>query len=411
MPTMRGLRYRNCIRIASLGRMFVLSLWAGLLAAQTQQFGGYAYSRPSGYTERASSKQIEFTKVDAKRRTFCQLGLQLSQTSLGSAAKELDTEWQLLVAGQFKLHGHPATSAFSLPGGSSEGVERAAPTSTTNVSSMISTVMLLRFPGRYVSLLVNASNAGAMQPCRVDAVALLGSIRLHESSPAAAGEVNRSLPSAGFPTGNTPQLFPGMPGWLPSGTGLPIPHPGFTRGMPVGLWWKAETDARGYVKAVIHVFLAEGIRASQPRMGGPHLFDLDGQKRQSGSTGVGTCAIENGQFVQRYDGFESKGAYSTASDSAGSYFRSGAAVYRPLTVATTQGIAGHWRGYRSDISFRADGTYLYGSGAASNVNSGRYRLNGYLIQMIPNDGPPLIDRVGMGGEMLILGSSGLLRVK
>jgi hypothetical protein len=271
--------------------------------------------------------------------------------------------------------------------------------------------MLLRFPGRYVSLLVNASNPEALQPCRADAVELLGSIRLNETGPSAVGGVNQPPPPAGIPTGNTPQLFPGMPGWLPSGTGLPIPQPGFSQGMPVGLWWKARVEAPGNLKPEIHVFLAGGIRASQPRMGGPRLFDLEGQKRQRGNTGVGTYAIEDGQFVQRYDGFENKGAYSIASDSAGPYFKSGAAVYRPLAAATVQSIVGHWRGYQSDISFRADGTYLYGSAAASNASSGGYRLDGYLIHMIPNAGPPVIDRIGMGGEMLIIGSSGLVRVK
>ena len=408
---MRSFPHRNLIPAAGLSPMFFALLAAGLLAAQVQQFGGYSYTRPAGYTERASSKQIELTKVDAKRRTFCQLGLQLSQTSLGSAAQDLDAEWQLLVASQFKLNGPAETSVLSVRGGSSEGVARAAPTSTTSVSSMISTVMLLRFPGRYVSLLANASNAEALQPCRAEAVELLASIRLQETGPSAAGGVNPPSPPADMPTGNTPRLFPGMPGWLPSGTGLPIPQPGFSRGMPVGLWWKAEADAQGYFKAAVDVFLAGGIRASYPRMGGPYLFDQEGQKRQSGHTGVGTYAIENGQFAQRYDGFENKGAYSTGSDSAGLYFKSGADVYRPLAVATTQSIAGHWRGYQSEISFRTDGSYVYGPAAASNARSGKYRLSGYLIQMIPENGPTVIDRAGMGGEMLVIGNSGALRVK
>jgi hypothetical protein len=385
-------------------------LAAGLLGAQVQQFGGYSYTRPAGYTEQASSKQIELTKVDAKRRTFCQLALQLSQASSGSAAKDLDAEWQLLVAAQFKLNGPAETSTLSVRGGSSDAVARTAPASTANISSMMTTVMLLRFPGRYVSLLVNASNAEALQPCRADAVEFLASIRLNELDPSAPGGVSQQPPTD-MPTGNTPRLFPGMPGWLPSGTGLPIPPPGFSQGMPVGLWWKPEADAQGYFKAAVDVFLPGGIRASYPRMGGPYLFDHEGQKRQSGHTGVGTYAIENGKFTQTYDGFENRGAYSTGADSTGPYFKSGADVYRPFTVATTQGIEGHWRSYQSEVNFRTDGTYLYGPPRAGNVRTGRYRLSGYLIQMIPDDGPPAINLAGMGGDMLVIGNSGVLRVK
>ncbi len=91
---------------------------------------------------------------------------------------------------------------------------------------------------------------------------------------------------------------------------------------------------------------------------------MEGQKRQAGNTGVGTYAVENEQFVQRYDGFENKGAYSSGSDSSGTYFKSGAAVFRPLTLATIQSIDGHWRGWQSEINFREDGTYFYGSSLA-----------------------------------------------
>jgi hypothetical protein len=267
---------------------------------------------------------------------------------------------------------------------------------------MISTVTVLRFPGRYVSVLFNASHAEAVEACKSDAAALFGSIRVNPANGATADRI---------PTGNTPLLFTGSVGWLPSGSGLPIPDPGFVQGKPVGLWWRAEVDARGFMKPLVHVFLDGGIRAMHPRMGGPQLFDLEGQKRQAGNTGVGTYAVENGQFVQRYDGFENKGAHSSGSDSSGTYFKSGAEVFRPLTLATIQSIDGHWRGGQSEINFRADGTYFYGSSLAKKGSSGRYRLDGYLIQMIPNDGRGAIDMIGMGGETLVMGSTLLFRVK
>ena len=81
---------------------------------------------------------------------------------------------------------------------------------------------------------------------------------------------------------------------------------------------------------------------------------------EGGNTGVRTYAAEGGRFVQRYDGFENKRAYSTASDSAGPNFKSGLVVYRPLAAATTQTIVGHRRSCHSGINFRTDGTYHSG---------------------------------------------------
>lgn len=398
-----------CERMRPGSAILILSLVTALLPAQTRQFDLYTYTAPEGYTVRASATQVELLKVDQARRSYCQFALQPSQASLGSAATDIDAEWNLLVVKAYRVKSPAATSAFSQPG-APESIVRTAPTSKGNVPNIISTVTVLRFPDRYVSVLFNAPHAEAVEACKSDAMLLYGSIRMNPS--AAPAPATQQGTADRIPHGNTPQLFAGSPGWLPSGTGLPIPDPGFVQGLPVGLWWRSEPDARGGLKAVVHVFLSGGIRATFPRMGGGQLFDLDGQKRQAGNTGVGTYAVESGQFVQRYDGFESKGAFSSSSDATGMYFKSGAAIFRPLTPATIQSIAGHWRGAQSDISFRTDGTYIYGSAPASAGSTGRYRLDGYLIQLIPNSAPGVIDRFAMAGtDTLVMGSSALFRVK
>lgn len=340
---------------------------------------------------------MELMKVDQKRRIFCQFTLQPSQASLGSAASDIDAEWNLLIGKMFVAKGTPVTKAFSVPS-APDSIVRTAPTSTTNIPNMISTVTVLRFPGRYVGVLLNASNAEAIEACSADASRIHGSIRLNAAAPPSA--------QSSIPTGNTPQLFPGMPGWLPSGIGVPIPDAAFVQGAPVGLWWFGEADAGGILKPRVHMYLSSGIRASSPRMGGPRLYDLEGQKRQAGTTGVISFAIENGMMIERSGFGQFRAAYSTGSDASGPFFKHGSAVYRPLRPATAASITGHWRGSNTEITFAGDGTFRYGAGYA-----GRYVVDGYLIHMMPSNGAAWITLVGLGGDMLVYGTSGLFRVK
>jgi len=216
-------------------------------------------------------------------------------------------------------------------------------------------------------------------------------------------------PSTGkIPTGDTPDLFPGAVGWRPSGKGVPIPAPAIVNGKPVGLWWKATTD--GMLKKVTHVYLADGTRASNPRLGGGRLFDLAGQRAQKGVTGVGTFAIAGGQIVERYDSFETKAAYVTGSDGSGTFFKIGRAMFRPLIQVTEKSIVGKWQGPASTYVFQPDGTYQSAATmgdpdiAVGSVQSGRYVLDGYLIMLQPKDGPLEINRIGFAGPMLAKGS-------
>lgn len=228
----------------------------------------------------------------------------------------------------------------------------------------------------------------------------------------AKGTPDKGASTAGkIPTGNTPDLISGTPGWLPSGKGVPIPAAAIVNGKPVGLWWKWYYDAgTSRTKSVIHIYLPDGTRASNPRLGGGLLFDLAGQKAQRGATGVGTFSITNGQIVEMYDGFENKAEFVAGKDSSGVFFKIGGGSFRPLTLATTQEIVGQWKGAGVEYRFKSDGTYetgmAQGNGDFAVVGHavGRYVVDGYLIQLVPSDGASYITIIAKSGTGLVIGS-------
>jgi hypothetical protein len=213
-----------------------------------------------------------------------------------------------------------------------------------------------------------------------------------------------------LPTGDTPDLFPGSPGWLPSGRGVPIPAPRIVAGKPEGLWWTPVAEPSRLVARTI-IFLADGTRASNPRPGGGELFDVEGQRRQRGNTGVGTFALVDGQLRQSYDGFENAGPFRVDADDAGAYFAIGEARYRPLEKATPAGLVGAWVAGGTRYVFKADGTYEMGqvvidrAGTVAGGTQGTFELDGYLIAIRPRDGAGWISFVGATGPSLILGTT------
>ncbi|MCU0702268.1 MAG: hypothetical protein MUC96_37705, partial [Myxococcaceae bacterium] len=156
------------------------------------------------------------------------------------------------------------------------------------------------------------------------ALATLGLLTDDTSTPPVSGP--SSFSSELLPRGETPDLFPGSPGWLPSGRGVELPDPSADDSGPRGLWWSGSTTTI--------LFLGDGTRASNPRPGGGALFDIEGQRRQPGTTGVGTFHVEAGSITQRHDGFTSTHPYDFGDDSLGPYMNIGAARYRPLSPPT-----------------------------------------------------------------------------
>lgn len=261
----------------------------------------------------------------------------------------------------YPLTGTPTAQPFGA-GGLPENLVRSSAAKVGSMPSLVVSVAVIRFPGRYLG-------------CREDFAGLLRSIRMTSATPgpvSAAGSA--AAPTGRIPTGVTPNLYPGMPGWLPSSSGVPLPDPAMVDGKPVGLWWRA---AGALGTADVRVYLPHGVRASNPRLGGPRLYDLEGQRRQPGAKGVGTFDIGGGQIVERYDGFENRYGYAATRDS----FQVGGATFRPLLPVTGRSIVGSWRGPRLNFDFREDGTVVYGTDVIP--KRGRYELDGYLLQILP----------------------------
>ena len=242
--------------------------------------------------------------------------------------------------------------------------------------------------------------------------ALLDSLELVGAAPAKPAGAPAPQAGAGkLPTGDTPDLFPGSPGWLPSGRGVAIPTARLVDGRPEGIWWRlAPQNTRMTVRDFI--YLPDGTRASNPRPGGPDLFDLEGQRRQKGTTGVGTWRLAGDRWVEAWDDFTSEGTFQHGSDADGPFFKVGEALYRPLARPTREGVIGAWTTPGGRWVFKADGTYESGhiteTGDFTLAAGGRgtWELDGWLIAIRPAGAPMWINKVGAWNQRhLMLGAT------
>lgn len=212
--------------------------------------------------------------------------------------------------------------------------------------------------------------------------------------------------AGGTPTGDTPGLYPGMPGWLPSGKGVPIPAPAIIEGKPQGIWWSM-SYGNGQ-KAMTFVFAANGMQASNPRYGGGALWDMEGQKKQPGANGVGPFSISGGKITRDYDGFHNVDPYATGTDASGKFFKIGGGIFRPLSPTTKASITGTWRASGSKYVFSADGTYEFGQvtqgdgWAAGSQVSGTFNSDGYLVTLRRTEGQVIVQPMGMVSKDLLL---------
>jgi hypothetical protein len=386
--------------------LLATALIAGAFA---QEFKGVTYKKPAGWDE----------AIEGDAKIFAPKGLKegdLLAIIMTGAVKSNGSSWEL----QFT-----DTIALANDGGKASGASKVEKRSGNGVELMIQTLELdHKEIGKHSRLYAQVSKGEQ----RVFVTVLIGKESLMEKYGEGVADFLGSLsfkaaataPSAGpavaakgkIPTGETPGFYPGSVGWLPSGKGVPVPKPALVGGKPVGLWWKFTYDpSASRTKAVIHIYLADGTRASNPRLGGGMLYDLAGQRAQKGHTGVGTFAISGGQFVERYDGFENKGAYKVGSDSAGPVFNLGGAAFHRLQTASGQAILGQWKGPGIEYKFKADGTYetglaqSNGDWAIVGFNTGTYVLDGYLIMLSPKNGPGFVCIVGKTGTGLIIGNT------
>ncbi len=206
-----------------------------------------------------------------------------------------------------------------------------------------------------------------------------------------------------LPTGDTPDRFPGSPEWLPSGRGVAIPVARVVQGSPQGLWWHYQVRGKETIASTT-IFLEDGTRATNPRPGSGELFDVEGQRKQRGNTGVGTFSVKDGEITQTADGFTRTEAFKSGKGEDGEWIEIGAGRHYALEPATAKGLLGKWQGGGQRYIFRADGTFVTGTDENAGAH-GTWQLDGYLFAICPSDRPRWISLLGRTGKFIVIGST------
>lgn len=231
------------------------------------------------------------------------------------------------------------------------------------------------------------------------------------AAPAVAAAPPASATEGALPTGETPGLYMGTPGWRPSGRGVKIPPvPAVVEGRPTGMWWRYQADA-SRMFPLLMIYLPDGTHAYNPRFGSGALFDVDGQRKQPGKTGVGTFSVKDGKITQAADGFTQTDAFRSGTDKDGPWFEIGAGRHYPLAQISAKELVGTWRSPSGKYTFRADGTYEGGTViinrevTAAQGTAGTWQADGYLLAFRPSSGAEWMTSVGRTGSFLVVGQT------
>lgn len=73
------------------------------ICAQTETFDLTTFTPPKGWTKEVKENFISFTKTDDAKKTWCQIGIYRSIISKGNIEADFESEWQLLIAGPYKV--------------------------------------------------------------------------------------------------------------------------------------------------------------------------------------------------------------------------------------------------------------------------------------------------------------------
>jgi hypothetical protein len=273
--------------------------------------------------------------------------------------------------------------------------------------------VLVRGDQRAVILFVFTSNAVLRKHGAAVQELLKGlTIVAKPGAPAApVAPVASPAPTGALPTGETPGLYMGTPGWRPSGRGVKIPPvPAVVEGRPVGMWWRYQADATRMFPLLM-IYLPDGTHAYNPRFGSGALFDVEGQRKQPGTTGVGTFNIKDGRITQTTDGFTQTDTFKSGSDKDGPWFEIGAGRHYPLEQTSAKAIVGTWRSPSGTYTFRADGTYGSGDVIVNSAvtvaqrSGGTWQADGYLLALRPSNGAEWMTSVGRTGQFLVIGQA------
>jgi hypothetical protein len=208
-------------------------------------------------------------------------------------------------------------------------------------------------------------------------------------------------------TGNTPDLYPGMPGWLPSGNGRAIPAAKLVNGEPVGMWYEGSVQPKSTTTTEYNlsktIFFADGTMVRYPRFGGGMKADIEGQKAKAANAkNVGTWSISDGKMTFDVGGFHHVEKFTTGKDSAGVYFQLGSERYQPCEAVTDAFLQGSWKMASSQPrTFGANGSLTIGGSSVQ----GKYALDGYLLA-IDNGSQYIVDAIfKLTQDAIVIGGS------
>ena len=208
-------------------------------------------------------------------------------------------------------------------------------------------------------------------------------------------------------TGNTPDIYPGMPGWLPSGNGRMIPTAKLVDGKPNGMWFegsmylKSLTLAQSKISTTI--FFADGTMIEHPRFGSGGLVDIEGQKAKPGNAKlVGTWTISGGKMTYEIRGFHHIDSYVTGKDTSGVYFEINRTRYLPCEPVSEAFLQGTWTMPSSASRTFGPNCGLKISGSNA---SATYALDGYLLA-IDNGSQYIVDSIfKLTNDAIVIGAS------
>ncbi|MBX9602761.1 MAG: hypothetical protein K2X35_17290 [Bryobacteraceae bacterium] len=175
--------YTLAMRV-SIPVLLLAGAWALGAQPALQSFDVYTYPAPAGYHMREGRDFIEWSRIDQGKRFYCQIGLFRAQNSTRTAADDIETEWKATVAREFKIRGEAQTRALPLPN-APESMVRMAETTDGRGNAAVSTLFVLRTPGRYIGVMFNVPNEEAMIACQPEALALVMGIRMSAAAPPA----------------------------------------------------------------------------------------------------------------------------------------------------------------------------------------------------------------------------------
>lgn len=188
-----------------------------------------------------------------------------------------------------------------------------------------------------------------------------------------------------IPTGDTPQLSMGQPGWLPSGRGEKLPDPTISDDKPIGLWWISSKAKSGKSVYMPVAFTPSGIWTMGVILGGPDLIDIEAQKKDEDLKGyISPFSIKGDKMAVHFEGSNTEESYKHGRDSQGLFLEIDSERFRPLYRLTDQSIAGTWGDETGgEITYNLDGTgrIKRPNTSEDDVRQFTWTLEGYLVSM------------------------------